>query len=52
LYASPNIIRVIKSWAGNVARIGEIGNEFKLLVVKPEGIGPLGRPKCRWEDNY
>jgi len=46
LYASPNIIRVIKSrrmsWAGHVARIGEMRNAYKMLVGKPEGKRPLG----------
>jgi hypothetical protein len=47
LYASTNIIRVIKSrrmrWAGHVAHIGEIRNTYKILVGKPEGKRPLGR---------
>ena len=55
LYSSSNIIRVIKSrrmrWAGNVARMGEKGNLFRALVGKPEGKGPLGRPRRRWNDN-
>jgi len=41
LYASPNIIRVIKSRrmrsAGHVARIGKIINTYNILVEKPEG---------------
>jgi hypothetical protein len=52
LYASPNIIRVIKSrrmrWAGHVSRMGEMRNAYKILVGKPEGKRPLGRPKRRW----
>jgi hypothetical protein len=48
LYSSPNIVRVIKSrrmrWAGHVARMG-------ILVGRPEGKRPLGRPRRRWEDN-
>jgi hypothetical protein len=52
LYASPNIIRVIKSrWAGHVARIGERGDAYRVLVGKPEGRRPLGKPRHRWEDN-
>jgi hypothetical protein len=55
LYASPHIIRVIKSrkrsWVGNIARIGEMGNAYQILVQKPEGKRPLGRPRRRWEDN-
>jgi hypothetical protein len=30
---------------------GEKGNSYKILVRSPEGKRPLGRPKCRWEDN-
>jgi hypothetical protein len=55
LYSSPNIVRVIKSrrmrWAGNVARIGEGRGVYTVLVGKPEGKRPLGRPGFRWEDN-
>jgi hypothetical protein len=38
-------------WAGNVARMGEKRNAYRLLVVKPEGTRPLGRPRRRWVDN-
>jgi hypothetical protein len=55
LYCSPSIIRIIKSrrmrWAGHVARMGEKRNAYRLLVGKPEGMRPLGRPRCRWVDN-
>ena len=55
LYCSPNIVRVIKSrrmrWAGNVARMEEVRGVHKVLVGKPEGKKPLGRPRLRWEDN-
>jgi hypothetical protein len=55
LYSSPSIIRIIKSrrmrWAGHVARMGEKGNAYRLLVGKPEGKRPLGRPRRRWLDN-
>jgi hypothetical protein len=55
LYSSPNIIRVIKSrrlrWAGHVARMGERRGVYRVLVGKPEGRIPLGRPRRRWEDN-
>jgi hypothetical protein len=48
LYSSPSIIRIIKSrkmrWAGHVARMGEKRNVYRLLVGKPEGKRPLGRP--------
>jgi hypothetical protein len=36
--------------AGHVARIGEERNVYKVLMVKPEGKRPLGRPRRRWED--
>jgi hypothetical protein len=49
------IIRIIKSrrmrWAGHVARMGEKRNAYMLLVGKPEGKRPLGRPRRRWVDN-
>jgi hypothetical protein len=52
LYSSPSIIRIIKlwrmRWAGHVARMGENGNVYRLLVGKPEGKRPLGRPRRRW----
>jgi len=55
LYSSPNIVRVIKSrrmrWAGHVARMGEEKGVFRVLVGKPEGKRPLGRPKRRRVDN-
>jgi hypothetical protein len=55
LYSSPSIIRVIKSrmmrWAGHVARMSEKRNAYKILVGKPEGKTPLGRPRRRWMDN-
>ena len=55
LYSSPNIVRVIKSkrmiWAGHVARMRERRDVYRVLVRKPEGKRPLGRPRHRWEDN-
>ena len=55
LYSLPNIVWVIKSrrmrWAGHVARMGEERRVHRVLVGKPEGKRPLGRPKRRWEDN-
>jgi hypothetical protein len=55
LYSSPNIIRKIKSrkirWTGHVARMGETRNAYMILVGKPEGKRPLGRPRCRWVNN-
>jgi hypothetical protein len=37
--------------AGHVARRGEKKNAYRLLVGKPEGKSPLGRPRRRWVDN-
>ena len=55
LNSSPNIVRVIKSrrmrWAGHVARMGEERGVYRVLVGKPEGRRPLGRPRRRWMDN-
>jgi hypothetical protein len=55
LYFSPSIIRIMKSrrmrWAGHVARMGERRNLYGLLVGKPEGKMPLGRPRRRWVYN-
>ena len=38
-------------WAGRVARMGERRSVYRVLVGKPEGKRPLGRPRIRWEDN-
>ena len=38
-------------WAGHVARMGERRGVCRVLVGKPEGKRPLGRPGRRWEDN-
>jgi hypothetical protein len=55
LYFSPSIIRIIKvrrmRWAEHEARMGEKRNAYRLLVGKPEGRRPLGRPRHRWLDN-
>jgi len=55
LYSLPNIVGVVKSRrmrrAGHVARMGEERGVHRVLVGKPEGKRPLGRPSCRWEDN-
>ena len=55
LYSSPNIVRVIKSrrmrWARHVAHVGEERGVYRVLVGKPEGGRPLGRPRRRWVDN-
>jgi hypothetical protein len=54
LYLSRNITRAIKSrmrWAGHVARVGEKSGAYRVLVGRPEGRRPLGRPRRIWEDN-
>jgi hypothetical protein len=55
LYSLPNIVRVVKSrrmrWAGHVACMGEGRGVHRVLVGKPEGKRPLGRPRRRCEDN-
>jgi hypothetical protein len=55
LYSSSNIVQVIKSrrkrWAGHVARMVEEKGVYRVLVGKPEGKRPLGRPRCRCVDN-
>jgi len=55
LYPLPNSVRVVKSrrmrWAGHVACMGEGRGVHRVLVGKPEGKRPLGRPRRRWEDN-
>jgi hypothetical protein len=55
LYSSPDIIGQIKSrrmrWAGQVARMGEERKVYRVLVRKPEGKRPLGRPRRRSEDS-
>jgi len=40
-----------RRWAGHVARMGERRGVYRVLVGKPEGRRPLGRPRRRWEDN-
>jgi hypothetical protein len=51
LHSSPSVVTMIKSrrmrWAGHVARIGEKRNAYRILVGKPEGKRPLGRPRRR-----
>jgi len=55
LYSLPNIVHVVKSrrmrWAGHVARMGQGRGVHRVLVGKPEGKRPLGRPRRRREDN-
>jgi hypothetical protein len=56
LYSSPNIIRKIKSgrtrWARHMARMGEEREVYRVLVGKPKGKRPLGRPRRRREDGF
>jgi hypothetical protein len=53
LYASPNVIGMIKirrmRLARNIARMGVMRNSYKILVGKPKGKIPFGRPRHRWE---
>jgi hypothetical protein len=53
LYSSPNIVHVMKlrrkRWAGDIVHMGEGRGMYRVLVRKRER--PLGRPRCRWEDN-
>jgi hypothetical protein len=55
LYSSPNIVNEIKSrrmrWVGHVTCMGEGRSVYRVLVGRREGKRPLGRPRCRWEDN-
>ena len=55
LYFSPSIVRMMKSrrmrWAEHVALMEEGRGVFRVLVGKPGGKRPLGRPQYEWEDN-
>ena len=55
MYSLPNIVRVVKSrrmrWTGHVVSMGEGRGVHRVLVGKPEGKRPLGRPRRRWEHN-
>jgi len=48
---SPKIVQVTKlrksGWEGHLARMGEV-RHIQVLVGKPEGKGPIGRPRRRW----
>jgi hypothetical protein len=54
VYSSPSIIRMNKSrrmrWVGQVARMGEKRNAYRVWLGKPEGKKPLQRPRCKWVD--
>ena len=53
MYSSPNIIQVIKTrrmrWVGRVLYMEDRGGAHRVLVARPEGKRPLGRPRHRWE---
>jgi hypothetical protein len=55
LYFYPSVIKMIKSrrmrWTGHVASMLEKKNAYRLVVGKPEGKRPLGRPRRRETDN-
>ena len=54
LYSSPNIFQVLKlklRRVGHVARMGETRGVYRVLLGKPEGKRPLGKPRSRWENN-
>lgn len=55
LYDSPDVVKIMKSkrlrWAGHVARMREKRRLYSILVGRPDGKRPLGRPRRRWEDN-
>jgi hypothetical protein len=55
MYSLPNIVRVIESrrmrWAGHVAHRGDGKSVYRVLVGRPKGNRPLGRPRHRWEGN-
>jgi hypothetical protein len=55
LYSSLGIVRMIKArrmrWAGHMACMGEVRGTYNILVGRPEGRRPLGRPRRRWENN-
>jgi hypothetical protein len=55
MYASPKFISVIISmmviWAGQVVHMRDMQNAYNIFVGKPEGMRPLSRLRCRWEDN-
>ena len=55
MYSAPNIIRSLKSrrlrWAGHVACMELSRNADRILVRKPEGKRPLGKPRRRCQDD-
>jgi len=55
MYSSPSIVWVIKSrrirWVRHVVCMVENRGTYRILVGKPDGKRPLGRPRHRWRDN-
>jgi hypothetical protein len=55
LFSLSSIIRMIKSrrlrWAGHVRQMGMERNAYRIVMQKPEGRRPLGRPRHRWVDS-
>lgn len=55
MYFLPNVLEMIKTenlaWAGDIARIGEVRNTYRMLVGKHQWKRPLDVPLCGWEDN-
>jgi len=55
MHSPPNIVQMIKTrrmrWADNVASMLERKGVYRVLVGKPDGKRPLGRPRRRWKDN-
>jgi len=55
LYDSPDVVKIMKSrrlrWEGHVDRMGEIRRLYSILVGRPDGRRPLGRPRRRCKDN-
>ena len=55
LYTSRSIIRNLTAgrlrWAEHVARMEQSRNAYRVLVGKPDGKRPLGRPRRGWKDN-
>ena len=55
MYSSPNVVRNLElrrlRWAEHVAHMKESRNAYRVLMGRPKGKRPLGRPRRRWEDN-
>jgi hypothetical protein len=50
LYSSPNIVRKMR-WVGHVARTREGRGVYRVLVGRPKGKRPQGKPRRKWECN-